>query len=187
MKKYLPSLLFLLFMTGCEKEEQNSRKQLLQEHIFNGSSQWVITRMEADTEREINGQTTTLWSEQYPQCRMDNVYQFGSLGNTIASIQIDESTSSCDSEEPEYVHQGLFIEFSSEYKKAAVSIRGAAMAKVFDLSYDSRLQLNVFKHSWEFEEISPERLVVKASIPAEQSGGMLEKAGIVFITFGRIP
>jgi hypothetical protein len=187
MKRYLPSLLLLLLLPGCEKEEQNSHRQFLQEHIFNGSSQWIITRMEADTEREINGQSTTLWSEQFPACRKDNVYQFGALGVKIASINIVENNSSCSLEEPELISQGLVLDFSSDFNKANVFIKGDAMVKLYDLSNNSRVTNFDFEHSWEIEEVSPERLVVKAFIPAEQSGGMVEQPATVYITFERNP
>ena len=189
MKKILTSILLLSMLLSCEKEAENGQSnqyQYLQKHIFNGNTQWVITRMEADKEREINGQKTLIWSNAFPDCRKDNIYQFGTLGVRIASIHLDENTSSCDPEEPNFVSQGLALDFSTDYKKAATLVRGAAMAKLFDLPYDYRVKLNGFEHSWEFEEVSPEKVVVKVLIPADQSAGMLESAAEVVVAFERV-
>ena len=60
------------------------------------------------------------------------------------------------------------------------------MAKLFDLPYDYRVKLNGFEHSWEFEEVSPEKVVVRVLIPADQSAGMLESAAEV-VAFERVP
>ena len=189
MKKIITLTLILFIILACEKdpkkEQINNDVAFLQEHIFNGKTQWVVSRMEADTEREINGQSTTIWSEHFPGCRNDNVYSFGKLPIENASIHVEEGSSTCDPEEPTYVPQGLFLEFSSDFKKAAASIRGAAMAKLFDLPYDSRIQLNGFDHTWEFEEVSAEKVLVKVLIPENQSAGMVEKAATVWITFER--
>ncbi len=189
MERLLTFTLVLLIVTGCEKDPEKeptiSDQEFLQTHIFNGSSKWTVTRMEADTEREFNSESTTIWSDQFSTCRKDNIYSFGNLPIEVASIDVDESNSSCDMEEPDYVPQGLFLQFSSDYKKAAVSIRGAAMAKLFDLPYDSRIKLNGFEHSWEFQEVSSEKVVVKVSMPAGQSAGMVKNAAVVWVTFER--
>jgi hypothetical protein len=185
-----PSLILLLLaLFSCEKEPISDKApdaaNLLQEHIFNGKTQWTVSHMEADREREINGIMTRTWSEAFPECRSDNVYQFGEIPIQVASIHLDESSHSCDPEEPDYVSQGFFLEFSSDFTKAAVSIRAAAMAKLFHLPYDSRIKLNGFRHTWQFEEISRETLIIKALIPADESGGMVEEATEVNITFKR--
>lgn len=191
MKRSLITLMILALMISCEKEPhqdtQNSQQRLLQEQVFNGNSRWAVSRMEADTEREIHGKTTTEWSREFADCRKDNVYIFGNLPIEVASIHIDEGDIVCDPEEPDYVPQGLFLQFSTDYNKAAVSVRGAAMAKLFDLPYDNRTKLNGFEHSWEFEEVSSDQLVVKALIPADQSAGMTANATTVHITFERLP
>lgn len=183
-------LLILLVLISCEKEETKSDDNsgdvsFLQEHIFNGNTQWIVSHMEADMERELNGKSTKVWSDEFPDCRKDNVYQFGTLGVKISSIDLDESSSTCDPEEPDYVSQGFFLEFSSDFTKAAVSVRGAAMAKLFHLPYDSRIKLNGFRHTWQFEEVSKDKVVVKALIPSDQSAGMAEIATEVLIVFER--
>ena len=61
------------------------------------------------------------------------------------------------------------------------------MAKLFDLPYDYRFKLTGFEHSWEFEEVSPEKVVVRVLIPADQSADMLESAAEVMVAFERVP
>jgi hypothetical protein len=186
-----PSLILLLLcLISCQKEteiddEQQSSFNYLQEHIFNGKTQWLLSHMEADTEREFNGQLTKVWSDQFANCRTDNIYQFGTLGIKIASIHIDESGNSCNTEEPDFVSQGLVLDFSSDFKKASVFIKGAAMGKLYALPYDHKIKNFDFTHTWEFEEISSETLIIKVLIPADESGGMVEEAAEVTITFKR--
>ena len=189
MKKIITSTLLLIALLSCEIEPENipvSQGEFLQEHIFNGNTHWIITRMEADTEREINGLSTTIWSEQFPDCRKDNIYQFGTLGVKIASIHVDESNSACSPEEPDFVSQGLVLDFNTDYKKASTFVKGDAMGKLFELPYDYKVKSFDFTHSWEFEEVSPEKVVVKVLIPADQSAGMVEKAASVLVTFERV-
>lgn len=188
MKKIITSFFVILSLISCENESENdpqTQEAFLQEHIFNGSTQWVISRMEADTEREIDGQSTLLWSERFSECRKDNVYQFGTLGTKIASIHLDESISFCSPEEPTFVSQGLLLDFSSDFKKAAVFVKGDAMAKIFHLPYDHKVKNYDFDHSWEFEEVTSEKVVVKMLIPADQSAGMVDRAATVLVTFDR--
>lgn len=188
MKKIITTSFIILSLLSCEKETENDPKtqgQFLQEHIFNGSTRWIITRMEADTEREINGQRTLLWSERLTECRKDNVYQFGTLGEKIASIHVDESNSFCSSEEPAFVSQGLVLDFSNDFNKAAAFVKGDAMAKIFHLPYDHKVKNFDFNHSWEFEEVTSEKVLVKMLIPADQSAGMVDRAASVLVTFER--
>ena len=188
MKKIITSSFIILSLLSCEKEAENDPQthgEFLQEHIFNGSTRWIITRMEADTEREINGQSTLLWSEHFTECRKDNVYQFGTLGEKIASIHLDESNSICSPEEPAFVSQGLVLDFSSDFKKATAFVKGDTMAKIFQLPYDHKVKNFDFNNSWEFEEVTPEKVVVKMLIPADQSAGMLDTAATVLVTFER--
>ena len=185
MKRILTFPFLLLFLFSCEKEEKNNDQVLLREHIFNGHTRWVITRMEADTEREIQGQNTLIWSDYYPACRKDNVFHFSSLGAKIASIHVDENGFSCDLEEPDFISQGLVLDFSNDLQKASVFVKGAALAKIFDLPYDSSVKNFDFDHSWEFEETTKEKVIVKVMIPSGQSAGMVDKAATVWITFER--
>jgi hypothetical protein len=182
-------ILLLLALFSCEKEPISNKApdaaNLLQEHIFNGKTQWILSHMEAESEREFNGQTTKVWSDQFANCRKDNIYQFGTLGSKIASIHLDESSNSCDPEEPDFVSQGFVLDFSSDFKKASVFVKGAAIGKLYALPYDHKIKNFDFIHTWQFEEISSETLIIKALIPADESGGMVEEATAVNITFKR--
>ena len=59
------------------------------------------------------------------------------------------------------------------------------MNKLFKLPYDPKVKSFDFDHSWEFEEISTEKVVVKVSMPADQSAGMVKNAAVVRVTFER--
>lgn len=178
---------FVILLSSCTKnadeEEVNNHKRFLQEQIFNGTTQWVVRSMKADTERSFNGQSDTLWSDHFASCRKDNVHQFGVLGDHIASIHIDEGSHSCSLEEPDFISQGLVLDFSNDLQTASVFIKGAAMAKLFDLPYDQQTRHFDFTHSWKFEEVSKEQVVIKALIPADQSAGMAEGPISVDIIF----
>lgn len=193
MKKTLTSLFLVLFMFSCDKKDDEpkvdipqDRETILREHIFNGKTKWKLTEMGSDIERDNNGTTSKNWFGQLPECRTDNVYEFSTLGIKYSTINIDEGSSSCSENEINYLTLAYFLEFSSDYEKAAVEVDGEAMLKTFNVFHSHHLELDDFKHTWEIKEVTGNKFVIDALIIPSESEKMVSQTATVTIVFEKI-
>lgn len=59
------------------------------------------------------------------------------------------------------------------------------MNKLFALPYASKVKNSDFNRTWELEEVSAEKMVVKVSMPADQPAGMVKNSAVVWMAFER--